>query len=47
MDMWGALHAGDAGAGARGGRKIVFDRFHVMGYLGKAVDTVRSRSIAR
>ena len=43
MDMWEPYatstraHLDDADA------KIVFDRFHVMGYLGKAVDTVRKQ----
>ena len=43
MDMWEPdatstrAHLDDADA------KIVFDRFHVMGYLGQAVDTVRKQ----
>jgi transposase len=43
MDMWQpyvkATRAWVPGAD----QKIVFDRFHVMGHLGKAVDTVRKR----
>jgi len=43
MDMWTpyiqATRAQVPGAAG----KIVFDRFHVMGYLGKAVDTVRKQ----
>ncbi|MGH7472099.1 MAG: transposase, partial [Longimicrobiales bacterium] len=43
MDMWqpyiNSTHAHLPGAGD----KIVFDRFHIMGYMGKAVDTVRKR----
>lgn len=43
MDMWvpyvEATRAHLAGADG----KIVFDRFHVMGYVGKAVDTVRKQ----
>ena len=43
MDMWEPYinatleHVPDAAG------KIVFDRFHVMGYVGKAVDTVRKQ----
>ncbi len=43
MDMWEPYvqavltHVPDAE------RKIVFDRFHIMGHMGKAVDTVRKR----
>jgi transposase len=43
MDMWEpfALSVRDHLAAADD--KIVFDRFHLMGYLGKAVDTVRKQ----
>jgi transposase len=39
----GALHPSDAGAGADAAAKIVFDRFHVMGHISNAVDTVRKQ----
>ena len=43
MDMWEPyIQATLARVPAAAG-KIVFDRFHVMGYLGKAVDTVRKQ----
>lgn len=39
MDMWRPFM--DAWAGTFGGAPVVHDRFHVSGYLGKAVDAVR------
>jgi transposase len=43
MDMWEPyiLSAREYVPGAED--KIVFDRYHIMGYMGKAVDTVRKR----
>ena len=42
MDMW-EPYMQATGRGCRAAGTIVFDRSHVMGYLGKAVDTVRKQ----
>jgi transposase len=41
MDMWEPYTNSVRAHVADAGDKIVFDRFHLMGYMGKAVDTVR------
>ncbi len=43
MDMWAPYIQATLARVPEAARKIVFDRFHVMGYLGKAVDTVRKQ----
>jgi transposase len=43
MDMWGPYIQSVRTQLPAGRRKIVFDRFHIMGHMGKAVDTVRKR----
>ena len=43
MDMWEPYIQATRQWVPEAGGKIVFDRFHVMGYLGKAVDTVRKQ----
>ena len=43
MDMWEPYARSVRAHLADADDKIVFDRFHVMGYLGKAVDTVRKQ----
>jgi transposase len=43
MDMWQPYINSVKAHLANADDKIVFDRFHIMGYLGKAVDTVRKR----
>lgn len=43
MDMWEPYANSVRAHLADADDKIVFDRFHVMGYLGKAVDTVRKQ----
>jgi transposase len=43
MDMWEPYIQATLARVAEAAQKIVFDRFHVMGYLGKAVDTVRKQ----
>jgi transposase len=43
MDMWEPYASSVRAHLADADDKIVFDRFHVMGYLGKAVDTVRKQ----
>ena len=43
MDMWAPYIQATLARVPEAAGKIVFDRFHVMGYLGKAVDTVRKQ----
>lgn len=43
MDMWEPYIQATLAHVPDAADKIVFDRFHVMGYLGKAVDTVRKQ----
>ncbi|MEE9533092.1 MAG: ISL3 family transposase [Acidimicrobiia bacterium] len=43
MDMWGPYIQSTLAAVPDAARKIVFDRFHIMGHLCKAVDTVRKQ----
>jgi len=43
MDMWEPYIQATREQVPEAAGKIVFDRFHVMGYLGKAVDTVRKQ----
>ncbi len=43
MDMWEPYFKATLEHVPNAAEKIVFDRFHVMGYLGKAVDTVRKQ----
>lgn len=43
MDMWEPFALSVRAHLADADDKIVFDRFHLMGYLGKAVDTVRKQ----
>jgi len=43
MDMWEPYIQATLARVPEAAEKIVFDRFHVMGYLGKAVDTVRKQ----
>jgi transposase len=43
MDMWTLYIQATLARVPEAAAKIVFDRFHVMGYLGKAVDTVRKQ----
>ena len=43
MDMWEPYIQATLARVPKASEKIVFDRFHVMGYLGKAVDTVRKQ----
>ncbi len=43
MDMWEPYIQATRARVPEAAGKIVFDRFHVMGYLGKAVDTVRKQ----
>ena len=43
MDMWAPYIQATRARVPEAAGKIVFDRFHVMGYLGKAVDTVRKQ----
>ena len=43
MDMWEPYFKATLDHVPNAAEKIVFDRFHVMGYLGKAVDTVRKQ----
>ena len=43
MDMWPAYTGATMKWVPDAERKIVFDRFHVMGHMEKAVDTVRKR----
>ena len=43
MDMWEPYIQATRAHVSEAAEKIVFDRFHLMGYLGKAVDTVRKR----
>ncbi len=39
----GAVHHGHAGGTPKGAEKIVFDRFHIMREMTRAVDTVRKQ----
>ena len=41
MDMWEPYIQATRATVPEAAAKIVFDRFHVMGHIGKAVDTVR------
>ena len=43
MDMWDPFIAATRSYVPEAESKIVFDRFHIMGYVGKAVDTVRKQ----
>jgi len=43
MDMWEPYIQATAARVPDAAEKIVFDRFHVMGHIGKAVDTVRKQ----
>jgi transposase len=43
MDMWEPYASSVRAHLADADDKIVYDRFHLMGYMGKAVDTVRKR----
>jgi len=43
MDMWEPYIQATLARVPEAAAKIVFDRFHLMGYLGKAVDTVRKQ----
>ena len=43
MDMWEPYIQATLGKVPDAAEKIVFDRFHVMGHVGKAVDTVRKQ----
>ena len=43
MDMWEPYIQATRARGPKAAEKIVFDRFHVMGHVGKAVDTVRKQ----
>ena len=43
MDLWEPYIQATLARVPEAAGKIVFDRFHVMGYLGKAVDTVRKQ----
>ncbi len=43
MDMWEPFIQSTLTHVPAAGEKIVFDRFHIMGHMGKAVDTVRKQ----
>ncbi len=43
MDMWEPYIQATRAQVPEAAEKIVFDRFHIMGYVGKAVDTVRKQ----
>lgn len=43
MDMWEPYIQATRARVPKAAEKIVFDRFHVMGHIGKAVDTVRKQ----
>ncbi len=43
MDMWEPSSQATRAQGPEAAEKIVFDRVHVMGHVGKAVDTVRKQ----
>jgi transposase len=43
MDMWEPYIQATRAQVPEAAEKIVFDRFHIMGYIGKAVDTVRKQ----
>lgn len=43
MDMWEPYITATRAGPPAGGEKIVFDRFHIMREMTKAVDTVRKR----
>ncbi len=43
MDMWDPFFQATLRHVPKASEKIVFDRFHIMGHVGKAVDTVRKR----
>ncbi len=43
MDMWEPYIQATRAQVPEAAEKIVFDRFHVMGHIGKAVDTVRKQ----
>lgn len=43
MDMWEPYIQATRAQGPEADEKIVFDRFHVMGRIGKAVDTIRKQ----
>ena len=43
MDMWQPYIQSTLAHVPEAGEKIVFDRYHIMGHMGKAVDTVRKR----
>jgi transposase len=46
MDMWEPYISATRSGLPDGGEKIVFDRFHIMRDMTKAVDTCGSRNIA-
>ncbi len=45
MDMWDPFFQATLRHVPEASGKIVFDRFHIMGHVGKAVDTVRKREV--
>jgi transposase len=47
MDMWDPFVASTKAYIPRAADKIVFDRYHIMAHLGKAVDTVRKQEHRR
>ena len=47
MDMWKAFRNSTTKPGHAINAKIIFDKFHVMSHLGKALDTVRKREYYR
>jgi transposase len=47
MDMWKAFRKSTLKEGHAPQARIIYDKFHVMGHLGKAMDEVRRREYAR
>ena len=45
MDMWEPFFQSTLAHLPEASEKIVFDRFHIMGHVGKAVDTVRKQEV--
>src|ERR1700678_3207506 len=47
MDMWKAFRNSTIKACHAPNARIIYDKFHVMGHLGNAIDEVRKREYAR
>ena len=45
MDMWEPFFQSNLAHLPKASEKIVFDRFHIMGHVVKAVDTVRKQEV--